>query len=284
MKITVQSSFAKRMEREAVSSVDAVSYRITGPQSIERLDPLLKSIEGLKWTRTNDSTSSLHFVWETSCKKSERNQHTESVVCNRLHNSQIVEDKSNLAFLQVQMATADASVVLETYVTRDLAGVANWFGNRWGQKGEETRDIIRSRNSNPSVSCNGDWWIVKASKGNGGRDVWVVHPDNSSDVLSLLPPNEGQLSYVEIQRENLNNFFLKVTFLVVNKSCPSHITETFLTRFIKLLEVHFLRQFECYQVFLLILNTSEINLIFLVSLRRVRHPTVHKRSYALERS
>lgn len=269
------------MEREAVSSDDAVLYRITGPQSIERLDPLLKSIEGLKWTRTNGSTSSLHFVWETSCKKTERNQHAESVVYNRLHNSQIIEDKSNLAFLQVQMAIADASVVLETYVTRDLAGVANWFGSRWGQLGEETKDTIRSLSSNPSVSCNGDWWIVKASKGNGGRDVWVVHPDNSSDVLSQLPPNEGQLLYVKIQRQNFCNFFLNVTFLVVNKSCPSLITET-----------AFHQPFEGSSIFLSIylrskispyLYTSEIILIFLVSLRRVRHPTVHKRSYALER-
>jgi hypothetical protein len=179
------------MERVLLSSEDLVSYRITGPQSIERLDPLLKSIEGLDWTRVDGSTSSLHFVWETSCKKSERIQHTESVVCNRLHNSQIIEDKSNLAFLQVQMATADASAVLETYVARDLAGVADWFGNRWGLISEEEKSKRCSSTLNPSASCDSDWWIVKASKGNGGRDVWVVHPNNCFDVLGQLPPNEG---------------------------------------------------------------------------------------------
>jgi hypothetical protein len=178
------------MEREAVSSEDAVSYRITGPQSIERLDPLLKLTEGLNWTRANGSTSSLHFVWETSCKKTEKNQHAEAVVYNRLHNSQIIEDKSNLAFLQVQMATADASIVLETYVTRDLAGVADWFRSRWGQLGDGKKNKLSSSILNPS-SCDGDWWIVKASKGNGGRDVWVVHSDNFCDVLSELPRNEG---------------------------------------------------------------------------------------------
>jgi hypothetical protein len=177
------------MDEEQVSSEDAVSYRITGPQSIERLDPLLHLIEGLDWTRANGSTSSLHFVWETACKKAEKNQHAGAAVCNRLHNSQIIEDKSNLAFLQVQMARADASIVLETYVARNLAGVVDWFSSRWGQIGDDKKNS--SSIFNPSVSCDDDWWIVKASKGNGGRDVWVVHPNNSCDVLSELPPNEG---------------------------------------------------------------------------------------------
>lgn len=199
------------MEKKEVLYNHTVSYRITGPQSIQRLDPLLKSIKGFDWKEANSSISSLHFVWETSCKKTERNQHAGSIVCNRLHNSQIIEDKSNLAFLQIQMATVGNSAVLETFVTRNLAGACDWFNSRWCQMStdgktcgllHETGDTIldnecssTSYRLSHSVPRDSDWWIVKASKGNGGRDVWVVHPNNYIDVLSQLSPNEGKSSY-----------------------------------------------------------------------------------------
>lgn len=36
-----------------------------------------------------------------------------------------------------------------------------------------------------------DWWVVKVSKGNGGRDIWIVNPDNFQQVLPNLHIKEG---------------------------------------------------------------------------------------------
>jgi hypothetical protein len=35
-----------------------------------------------------------------------------------------------------------------------------------------------------------DWWAVKASRGNGGKDVWIVHQDNYLTVIPSLPIGE----------------------------------------------------------------------------------------------
>lgn len=118
-------------------------FRITGPQSIERLQPLLKSIIGFQWTTPIDSKSNLDFVWETSCKVSERDQHLGSKIHNRLHNSQIIEDKSNLAFLQVRMIASVSSELLETYVAEDSSGIRKWFLERW-ESGEPS-EVLREQ-------------------------------------------------------------------------------------------------------------------------------------------
>lgn len=36
---------------------------------------------------------------------------------------------------------------------------------------------------------------MKVSKGNGGRDIWIVNPDNCQQVLPNLHVNEGMLVY-----------------------------------------------------------------------------------------
>ena len=48
-------------------------YRITGPQSIERLEPLLSSLSSsLIWKPIDDSDNTISFVWETTCEKNWR--------------------------------------------------------------------------------------------------------------------------------------------------------------------------------------------------------------------
>ncbi len=70
-------------------------YRITGPQSVERLTPLLKQVcietfrESSSWAEANESSRELDFVWETACEKSWRERHQNARVLNRLNNSQV---------------------------------------------------------------------------------------------------------------------------------------------------------------------------------------------------
>lgn len=37
-----------------------------------------------------------------------------------------------------------------------------------------------------------DWWAAKASLGNGGKDVWIVHKDNYMEVAAKVP-RQGEL-------------------------------------------------------------------------------------------
>jgi len=65
--------------------------------------------------------------------------------------------------------------MLETFIAYKRVMVAQWAASRWpmGVAPEE----------------GFDWWCVKASRGNGGRDVWVMHPGNVDEVneeLTLL--------------------------------------------------------------------------------------------------
>ena len=123
-------------------------FKITGPQSIERLQPLLKSTKDLQWIMSIGSNSCLHFVWETSCKISERDQHLSSQIHNRLHNSQIIEDKSNLAFLQLRMMASIPISLLETYVVENSVGIKKWFLERW-ESGELSKVIQEQK----LISC-----------------------------------------------------------------------------------------------------------------------------------
>jgi hypothetical protein len=48
----------------------------------------------------------------------------------------------------------------------------------------------RNSANDPSDSSSDNWWAVKASRGNGGKDVWIIHPGCYEEVISTLPPNE----------------------------------------------------------------------------------------------
>ena len=138
-------------------------FRITGPQSIERLEPLVprvvegavpldpRSVGPLKGVESS-ANEKLDFVWETTCEMTMRDRHSQATVLNKLHNVVILEDKANLAFLQMRMNCP----VLETFVASSPHDVHTWASKRWVD-GADT----------PSGSVDGDWWVVKASAGNG---------------------------------------------------------------------------------------------------------------------
>ena len=190
-----------------------LSYRVTGLQSIDRIDPILKSFDEFDWISVNQSTKALDFVWETTCTVIQRNQHIEARILNKLHNSQIIEDKSNLAFLQLRLMDSNYSEFLETYVARNAKEVSRWATKRWmrstasikdrtkilpgelesGSNIEASKSILSLlQNSVSDNRCiDTDWWVVKASKGNGGRDIWILNKDNAEAVLSDLPTPDG---------------------------------------------------------------------------------------------
>ena len=167
---------------------DFTYYRVTGKQSIERIKPLLQTLDKqLKVVFIdiddivlgNSDDIRLDFVWETTCEKAFRAAHNNALVLNKLHNSQVIESKSSLAFLQLKM---DYPHVLETFVAESASDVKFWVENKW---------LVGSSNLSEE-----DWWAVKASRGNGGRDVWVMNKSNAQQVLGELP---GDDEYV-IQR------------------------------------------------------------------------------------
>lgn len=176
-----------------------LNFRITGPQSIERLEPLLpllpsmSSSSGLSWRRADKATESgnLDFVWETACEKEWKEKHSNARVLNRLHNTSILEEKGNLAFLQLRMKCP----TLQTYLAMNKESVVAWASSRWGQdnntKGEEC-PCSHSGESGESGEArpSSDWWAVKASRGNGGRDVWIMNRANFLTILDSLPSDE----------------------------------------------------------------------------------------------
>jgi hypothetical protein len=161
-------------------------YRITGPQSIERLTPLLlqvfanDSFHNIEWIQATDPTArNLSFVWETACEKAWDEAHKRAVVLDRLSNSQIIEDKANLAYLQ-QLITANTAgdvPVLDTYLASNANSVRVWAANRWM--------------ASDSNDFKNDWWAVKAARGNGGKDVWFINYQNYIEITTtVIPQNE----------------------------------------------------------------------------------------------
>lgn len=68
------------------------TYRITGPQSVDRLTPLLMNADSSTVWRPHvsfDDCKAIDFVWETTCEKMWRDKHESSIIFNRLHNSQV---------------------------------------------------------------------------------------------------------------------------------------------------------------------------------------------------
>ena len=97
------------------SRIAPLIYRITGPQSIERLDPLLRLLQPatatnpeVEWQRAQETDERLSFVWETACEKAWRDRHLQSTVLNRLNNSQV---RSDQIFLKQELMTCFASTI-----------------------------------------------------------------------------------------------------------------------------------------------------------------------------
>ena len=160
-----------------VEAREPITFRVTGKQSIERLEPLLVGNDwdiecipvGVEQLRNGVLPV---FVWETTCEKEFKQVHQSAKIINRLHNSTIIESKANLAFLQLKMQCP----TLETFIAPNGNVVRKWFATRWeseDQHGGET-----------------DWWAVKASNGNGGKDIWITNRANYHEVCGELRANE----------------------------------------------------------------------------------------------
>ena len=154
-------------------------YRITGPQSIERLEPLVARLDG-SWRAFEQATSNarIDLVWETTCEKTMKRYHDTAIVFNKLHNCQIIESKSNLAYLQRRMKRP----TLTTFIALGVKGVER-FCQRWQGDSDDS-----------------DWWAVKVSNGNGGRDVWIMNKDNYTQVLNELPHCEELVIQKYVQK------------------------------------------------------------------------------------
>lgn len=181
-----------------------VYYRVTGKQSVERLDPLFQSLN----KDTNVSSAGFSFqsiatsadnkllpvdetqrlleqsssfrpflLWETTCEKELKPLHQQATIRNKLLNSTVLESKANFAFLQ--RALPD-DLALTTYVADTGKDVLEWCTRRWNSK-------MSTENEAPPTS---DWWVVKASAGNGGRDIWMVHAQNFAEELRDLPDQQ----------------------------------------------------------------------------------------------
>lgn len=166
------------MSQFVEASTSPLLYRITGKQSVERLEPLLANVvkSSISWTpKSAPSDQILDFVWETTCEKEYRAIHNNARIINKLHNSQIIESKSSLAYLQLLVDYP----MLETRIAYSSVEVETWAKKRWST---ESTSAVESEQR--------DWWVVKASKGNGGRDIWVFNQSNYEKVVTELPVNE----------------------------------------------------------------------------------------------
>ena len=175
-------------------------YRITGPQSVDRLDPiLLKEFSKLgDWKKAeSNEIFPLDFVWETTCELVYRCRHNSALIINKLHNSHILESKANLAYLQQKLTTP----MLSTFVALSPRAVLKWCTNRWPKDtiSTQSEESISHTSHPPSESLDFttekstnkhlDLWVVKASNANGGRDIWFINSSNFENIVSELPDN-----------------------------------------------------------------------------------------------
>jgi hypothetical protein len=176
---------------------DAMLFRVTGPQSIERLEPLLPTVisncrslcagPGSKDEATDIPTPQpVHFVWETTCEQTWRDFHSNALVLNKLHNITILEDKANFAFLQLRMSEYYENV-LPTFIAKNSHEALQWARNHW--KSNKTNNDNQQQQQQ-SISRDQDWWVLKVAAGNGGKDIWVITKENFRDVIQKLNPPE----------------------------------------------------------------------------------------------
>jgi hypothetical protein len=149
---------------------------ITGQQSIERIQPLLCLLQ--TDFDLYDAKSNPIFVWETTCSKKMRSFHNSAEIINKLNNTQIIENKGELAYLQLRMKKK----TLTTFLALNAREVEHWTNIVFG-------DYNKLNLDNLSIADN-DWWAVKASKGNGGRDVWIINKKNYKEIITQIPAND----------------------------------------------------------------------------------------------
>ena len=65
-----------------------LTFRITGPQTVERLTPLLPLVdENISWKLFDNVDLTVVFVWETYVERAFKNLHDGALILNRLHNT-----------------------------------------------------------------------------------------------------------------------------------------------------------------------------------------------------
>ena len=133
---------------------------------------------------------------------------------------------------------------LDTYIAPNATNVLQWCTSRWSEQ-SNIEEACDERHRTPSTEFDykaslspksflneehhwsvpfteksdggehvmplTDWWAVKASKGNGGKDVWVVNRRNFEQILSTIPPNDEYI----IQRYTLMVFLCSLTINIV---------------------------------------------------------------------
>lgn len=115
----------------------------------------------------------------------------------------MLEDKANLALLQRRMTAP----TLQSHAVKGAAAVALWARLQFQQDPQLGGSVgIAPDQDVPSVAPLGaeavaatvgrgsarddNWWCVKASGGNGGMDVWVLHEGNWKAVTEKLRHDE----------------------------------------------------------------------------------------------
>jgi hypothetical protein len=94
------------------------------------------------------------------------------------------------------------SPTLTTFLALNTYEVEYWANILWCEQCK-LDNSKQNRNKNDSLFTEDDWWAVKASKGNGGRDVWIMNKKNYKQIISQIPTKD---EYV-IQRFENNLVF-----------------------------------------------------------------------------
>ncbi|CAM9193019.1 unnamed protein product [Chrysoparadoxa australica] len=188
-------------------------FRVTGDAAVRRLRPILESPVwaenyGVTWEMVDTAESRvqqpLDFVYETTVSREWSEFHSAAGVRNKLSGSSVLEDKARMALLQRESMSLPG---LATEVMKDVSAVGAWAQERWGDVRElnveedDGKCLVRGMVLSAStislspififlmIYCV-DWWCVKASKGNGGADVWVIHRGNAGTVVKSLRAGE----------------------------------------------------------------------------------------------
>ena len=191
-------------------------YRVTGVGARKRFVPVLEGMgcwREVDEGQNNGQNEQIDFVYETTVSKEWKEAHEGAKVRNSLSGSRVLEDKAALAHL-----LGDEGKGLESYVLEGVESVRAWAEERWAQnevnsdpvvpfsdsescendpnrvKTDDERPSSGRNRSSPRqkpkflVNSDPDWWCLKAARGNGGLDVWVLRRSNAREVLGKLNP------------------------------------------------------------------------------------------------
>lgn len=77
---------------------------------------------------------------------------------------------------------------LTTYVAESSVEVREWAQRRWAVIPSNLHSALD--HSDNEMMSQQDWWVVKASCGNGGRDIWIIHAANYNNVIATIPSTD----------------------------------------------------------------------------------------------